>query len=208
MADHKLNGVLDSRDKISRYGLSRSLAKEEKYDFYEELLQPSQLEGFLGNKKAKGMYVRDYDYHGRYDCYYQNEDYYKRHGNYDEGFRFNPKFNIPEFDGRMDPDEFLDWLNKGEHDFEYYDSPEREKVKMVATKMCKNASIWWKNMKRQRGRDDKKKIQTWGKMKKELKRKHLPFNYCQDIYLKIQNFKQRDLSVEEYSAKFVNLIIK
>ena len=95
-----------------------------------------------------------------------------------------------------------------EHVFEYYDSPEREKVKLVATKMCKNASIWWKNMKRQRERDGKKKIQTWGKMKKELKRKYLPFNYCQDIYLKIQNLKQQDLSVEEYSAKFVNLIIK
>ena len=99
MADHKLNGVLDARDKISGYGLSHSLVKEEKYYFYEELLQPSQLEGFLGHKKAKGMYVRDFDYHGRHDCYYQNEDYYKRHGNYDEGFRFNPKFNIPEFDG-------------------------------------------------------------------------------------------------------------
>ena len=95
-----------------------------------------------------------------------------------------------------------------EHVFEYYDYPEREKVKLVATKMCKNASIWSKNMKRQRERDGKKKIQTWGKMKKELKRKYLPFNYCQDIYLKIQNFKQRDLSAEEYSAKFVNLIIK
>ena len=45
-------------------------------------------------------------------------------------------------------------------------------------------------------------------MKKELKRKYLSFNYRQDIYLKIQNFKQQDSSVEEYSAKFVNLIIK
>ena len=52
MADHKLNGVLDARDKISRYGLSRSLAKEEKYNFYEELLQPSQLEGFFWPKKT------------------------------------------------------------------------------------------------------------------------------------------------------------
>ena len=45
-------------------------------------------------------------------------------------------------------------------------------------------------------------------MKKELKMKYLSFNYRQDSYLKIQNFKQQDLSVEEYSAKFVNLIIK
>ena len=45
-------------------------------------------------------------------------------------------------------------------------------------------------------------------MKKERKRKYLPFNYHQDIYLKIQNFKQRDLSVEEYSVEYENLMIK
>ena len=45
-------------------------------------------------------------------------------------------------------------------------------------------------------------------MKKELKRKYLSLKLSQDIYLKIQNLKQQDLSVEEYSAKFVNLIIK
>ena len=44
-------------------------------------------------------------------------------------------------------------------------------------------------------------------MKKKLKRKHLPFNYRQDIYIKIQNFKQQDLSLEEYSNVFENLII-
>ena len=45
-------------------------------------------------------------------------------------------------------------------------------------------------------------------MKKELKMSYLPTNYHQDIYLKFQTFKQQYLSVEEYSAKFVNLIIK
>ena len=45
-------------------------------------------------------------------------------------------------------------------------------------------------------------------MKKELKRKYLSFNYRKDIYLKIHNFKQQDLSVEGYLAKFLNWIIK
>ena len=107
----------------------------------------------------------------------------------------------------MDPDEFLDWLNMVEHVFEYHDPFEHEKMKLVAIKMCKNASIWWENLKRQCERGGKKKIQTC-KMKKELKMRYLSFNYRQDIYLKIQNFKQQDLSVEDYSAKFVNLIIK
>ena len=94
-----------------------------------------------------------------------------------------------------------------DHVFEYYDSPEHKNVKLVAIKMRKSASIWWENLKRQCERNGKKKIQTWEKMKKELKRKYISFNYCQDIYLKIQNLKQQDLSVEEYSAEFENLII-
>ena len=46
--------------------------------------------------------------HGRYDGYYRTYEYYERRGNYDEGLRFNPKLNIPEFDGRMEANEFLD----------------------------------------------------------------------------------------------------
>ena len=47
-----------------------------------------------------------------------------------------------------------------EHVFEYYDPPEREKVTLVAIKMCKNASIWRKNLKRQWEIDGKKKAKT------------------------------------------------
>ena len=38
--------------------------------------------------------------------------------------------------------------------------------------------------------------------------KYLPFHYRQDILLKIQNLKQQNLIVEEYSTKFENLMIK
>ncbi|KAK0572232.1 hypothetical protein LWI29_028221 [Acer saccharum] len=47
-----------------------------------------------------------------------------------------------------------------------------------------------------------------GKMKKELKRKYLADNYRQDIFLKINNFRQRDLSVAGYTAEFNNLMLK
>ena len=35
-----------------------------------------------------------------------------------------------------------------------------------------------------------------------------PFHYRLDIFLKIQNLKQQNLTVEEYSAEFENLMIK
>ena len=68
--------------------------------------------------------------------------------------------------------------------------PSGQKVKLVAIKMRKNASFRRENLKRQRQRDDNKKIETWEKMKKELKPKYLPFHYRKDIFLKIQNLKQ------------------
>ena len=92
-------------------GICKYKIKEEKYNFYEENFQRSQLQGFLGHKKGKDMYAQNSDYHGRYDGYYWNDDYYERHGNYDDGLIFNSKLNILEFDGRMDVGEFLDLLN-------------------------------------------------------------------------------------------------
>ena len=66
----------------------------------------------------------------------------------------------------MHADDFLDWLNMVERVFEYYDPLKYKRVKLVAIKMCKNASFWWEKFKRQCERDGKKKIQTWEKMKK------------------------------------------
>ena len=85
----------------------------------------------------------------------------------------------------MHVDDFLDWINIVERVFEYCDPSEHKKVKLLTIKMCKNASIWWENLKRQCERNGKKKIQTWEKLKKELKRKYLSFNYRKDVYLKI-----------------------
>ena len=175
--------------------------------FDEGTVPPSQVRNYLRRKNPKDKHSREYDYGGRYEDRYRDDDYYEKRNN-DESSRFNPKFDIPEFEGRMHADDFLDWLNTVERVFEYYDPLERQKVKLVAIKMRKNASFWWENLKRQRQRDDKKKIETWEKMKKELKRKYLPFHYRQDIFLKIQNLKQQNLTVEEYSAEFENLIIK
>ena len=78
----------------------------------------------------------------------------------------------------------------------------------MALKLRRNASFWWENLKKQREHEGKSKFITWEKMKRELKRKYLPHNYRQEIFLKIHDFKQKDLSVEEYTAEFDNLMLK
>ena len=46
---------------------------------------------------------------------------------------------------------------------------------------------------------------TWEKMKKELRKKFLPEHYRQDAFLKSHNFRQKELSVEEYTTEFDHL---
>ncbi|KAK0596705.1 hypothetical protein LWI29_018263 [Acer saccharum] len=41
---------------------------------------------------------------------------------------FNVKVEIPEFEGKMQPDEFIEWLNTVDRIFEYQEVPEHRKV--------------------------------------------------------------------------------
>ncbi|GKV36628.1 hypothetical protein SLEP1_g44736 [Rubroshorea leprosula] len=78
------------------------------------------------------------------------------------------KIDIPDFEGRLQPDEFIDWLHTVERVFELKDIPDNKRVKLVAIKLKKHASIWWENLKRSREREGRNKIRTWEKMRREL----------------------------------------
>ena len=45
-------------------------------------------------------------------------------------------------------------------------------------------------------------------MKRELRRKYFPDHYKQDAFMKFHNFKQKELSVEEYTSEFDHLMIR
>ncbi|XP_056694837.1 uncharacterized protein [Spinacia oleracea] len=118
------------------------------------------------------------------------------------------KVDIPDFEGGVHPDDFIEWLHTVERVFDFKDIPDDRKVKIVAIKFKKHASIWWENLKRQREREDRSKIRTWDKMKRELKRKFLPSHYHQDIFLKFHHLEQGSKSVAEYIAEFEDLSMK
>ncbi|CAL2257293.1 unnamed protein product [Prunus armeniaca] len=99
----------------------------------------------------------------------------------------------------------MDWLNNVERIFDYKDVAEDRRVKLVAIKLKKHASIWWEHLNKQLVREGKRRIESWEKMRRELKKKFIPENYRQDCFLKFHNFKQSDVSVEEYTADFDKL---
>nr|GEZ22133.1 hypothetical protein CTI12_AA145160 [Tanacetum cinerariifolium] len=52
------------------------------------------------------------------------------------------KVDIPEYDGKLDPDEFVKWLRTVKQVFDYKQMTEDNKVKIVALKLQKYASTW------------------------------------------------------------------
>jgi hypothetical protein len=98
------------------------------------------------------------------------------------------KVDIPNLEGNLQPDDFLDWLQIIERLFKYKEVPKEQKVKIVATKLKKQASIWWENLKRKRKCEGKSKIKKWEKMRQKLTHKYIPHHCYED------NFTQKQLS--------------
>jgi len=113
---------------------------------------------------------------------------------------------IPEFEGELDPDEFLEWMHTVARVFEYKGIPHDKKVMLVALRLRKYTSLWWTNLCTKRVR--KSKIRIWEKMKVKLKLRFLPPTYIQDSYSQLYNLAQVGLNVKEYTPKFEKLMIK
>lgn len=118
------------------------------------------------------------------------------------------KLDIPEFDGKLQGDVFLDWLYTVERIFDFKEYSEERKVKLVAIKLKGYASLWWENLKRERNREGRRPIRNWEKMKRELRKRFLSENYRQDNFTKFYNFKQYNMAVEEYIKEFEYLMLR
>nr|GEW76399.1 reverse transcriptase [Tanacetum cinerariifolium] len=93
------------------------------------------------------------------------------------------KVDIPEYDGKLDPDEFVEWLRT-------------------------YASTWWSNVCLKRERRGKEKIRSWSKMKEKMKQKFLPSYYIQASFSQLHSLRQRAGTAEDYSREFEYLLMK
>nr|GEW25454.1 RNA-directed DNA polymerase [Tanacetum cinerariifolium] len=70
------------------------------------------------------------------------------------------KIEIPEFIGKVHPDDFIDWLRTVERVFDVWDIPNKRKVKLVAIKLRQHASLWWDHVNKRRRIEGKSKVET------------------------------------------------
>ena len=75
------------------------------------------------------------------------------------------KMKIPSFQGKSDPEAYLEWEKKMEFVFDCHNYFETKKVKLAVVKFSDYAITWWDQLLMNRRRSGERPIETWEEMK-------------------------------------------
>ena len=110
----------------------------------------------------------------------------------------NIKMKIPSFQGKNDPEAYLEWERKVELVFDCHNYSENKKVKLVVIEFSYYAIVWWDQLVLNKRRNREPSVETWEEMKGVMW-KRFDLTYCyRELYNKLQNLRQGNRSVEEY----------
>ncbi|KAH9649369.1 hypothetical protein KPL70_025952 [Citrus sinensis] len=117
------------------------------------------------------------------------------------------KMKIPSFQGKSDPEAYLEWEKKMEFIFDCHNYSEAKKVKLVVIEFSNYAITWWDQLVISRKRNRERPIETWDEMKSLMRRRFVPNHYYRDLYQKLQRLTQGSRSVEDYYKEMEIAII-
>uniref|UniRef100_A0A2N9HJT4 Reverse transcriptase domain-containing protein n=1 Tax=Fagus sylvatica TaxID=28930 RepID=A0A2N9HJT4_FAGSY len=110
----------------------------------------------------------------------------------------NIKIKIPSFQGKNDPEVYLEWETKMEMVFDCHNYSEIKKVKLAAIEFKDYAIVWWDQLLINRRRNREPPVDTWEEMKMLMRKRFVPSHYYRGLYQKLQRLIQGSKSVDEY----------
>jgi hypothetical protein len=118
------------------------------------------------------------------------------------------RMDIPAYEGSLDAEELLDWIRALDTYFDYEDIEEDKKVRHAVTKLKGHAALWWDELQADRRSKGKQKIKSWDRMIAKMKAKFIPRDYQITLFRRMQNLRQKMMSVKEYTEEFYRLNIR
>jgi hypothetical protein len=118
------------------------------------------------------------------------------------------KMKIPSFQGRTDPEVYLEWEKKIDLVFDCHNYSEEKKVKLAVIEFTDYAIIWWDQLVTNRRRNNERPVETWAELKAIMRRRFVPSHFYRDLYQKLQNLTQGSRSVEDYHKEMEVAMIR
>jgi hypothetical protein len=116
--------------------------------------------------------------------------------------------DIPMYEGNLDVEEILDWFKAMDKYFNYEDIEEDRKVKHVVTRLKGHATLWWDELRADKRCKGKKRIKIWDRMVAKMKAKFICRDYQINLFRRMQNLRQKGMTVKEYTEEFYRLNIR
>jgi hypothetical protein len=105
------------------------------------------------------------------------------------------KMKIPSFQGRFDPEAYLEWEKKMEFVFNCHNYFEIKKVKLAVIEFSEYVITWWDQLVINRRRNREHPIDTWDEMKVVMRKRFVPSYYYRELYKKLQGLRQGSRSI-------------
>jgi len=118
------------------------------------------------------------------------------------------KMDIPAYEGSLDAEELSDWIRALDTYFDYEDIEKDKKVRHAVTKLKGHAALWWDELQADRRSKGKQKIKSWDRMIAKMKVKFIPRDYQITLFRRMQNLRQKLMTVKEYTEEFYRLNIR
>jgi hypothetical protein len=118
------------------------------------------------------------------------------------------KMDVPFYEGNLDVEELLDWIRALDTYFDYEDIEEDKKVSHAVTRLKGHAALWWDELQVDRRCQGKQKIKSWDRMIAKMKAKFIPRDYQISLFRRMQNLRQKLMTVKEYTEEFYRLNIR
>ncbi|KAH9657953.1 hypothetical protein KPL70_023288 [Citrus sinensis] len=118
------------------------------------------------------------------------------------------KLKIPSFQGKNDPEAYLEWEKKVELVFDCHNYFEEKKVKLAAVEFTDYAIIWWDQLVLSRRRNRERPINTWEEMKAIMRRRFVTSHYYRELHQRLQSLTQGSRSVEDYHKEMEIIMIR
>jgi hypothetical protein len=116
--------------------------------------------------------------------------------------------DIPSYEGNLDVEELLDWIRALETYFDYEDIEDDKKVRHAVTKLKGHAALWWDELQADKRCQGKKKIKSQDRMIAKMKAKFIPRDNQISLFRRMQNLRQKLMTVKEYTEEFYRLNIR
>ncbi len=105
---------------------------------------------------------------------------------------------IPQFQGKNDPELYLEWEKKVEHIFECHNYSMEKKVKLAVIEFSDYALNWWDQLVISRRRNHERPINNWEDMKAIMRKRFVPSYYYRELRQRLQRLTQGYKCVDEY----------